>query len=44
MIPYSLMVYRGLLVLILGRIVSGARGASGGTRWIGILVLRDSFM
>lgn len=44
MMPYSLMGYRGLLVLILGRIVSGARGALGGTGWVGILVLRDSFM
>jgi len=38
MIPYSLMVYKGLLILIKGMIVSGARGASGGARWIGILV------
>lgn len=27
-----------------GQEVSGARGASGGIRWIGIPILRDSFM
>jgi len=38
------MICTGLMVLIHGKIVSGARGASHWTRWLGILVLRDSFM